>query len=149
MLEDLLRWRELGHFVGNHTWDHPCLDRCEPWEQREQILKGHSWLKTVGLLAHEVFAYPNGDWTPVAEGMLEELGYEVAVLFDHKLASLPGHPLRLSRLRLDASAPAERFRAIISGAHPWAMHQWEHFEPLANRTFRQGRTRTSSQAKRL
>jgi peptidoglycan/xylan/chitin deacetylase (PgdA/CDA1 family) len=35
-VEQLRRWISAGHHIGNHTWDHPCLDRCSVEEQRRQ-----------------------------------------------------------------------------------------------------------------
>lgn len=114
---DLQRWREAGGDIGNHTWDHPCLDRCDPDEQRAQLVQAHEWL--VALLGRHprLFAYPNGDHTAHAESVLEELGYEVGLLFDHGLASLEQHHLRLSRLRLDSDDDLPRGRAVLSGLH--------------------------------
>lgn len=31
---DVRSWVAAGNDVGNHSWDHPCLDRCDEWEQR-------------------------------------------------------------------------------------------------------------------
>jgi hypothetical protein len=53
----------------------------------------------------------------VAEDALRALGYGAALGFDHRLAKTTGKPLRLSRLRVDATAGLERFRAIVSGVH--------------------------------
>jgi peptidoglycan/xylan/chitin deacetylase (PgdA/CDA1 family) len=118
--EELARWTASGHEVGNHTWDHPCLDRCTPEEQRRQVLDAHEWL--AGLLgsAPTLFAYPNGDWTPTVEAVLAGAGYAVAGMFDHHLVGRRPEPLRLSRLRLDAAAPPARFRAIVGGTHSGA-----------------------------
>jgi peptidoglycan/xylan/chitin deacetylase (PgdA/CDA1 family) len=114
---DLGRWLDAGHAVGNHTWDHPCLDRCSPDEQRDQIVRGHRWVADLLGGAIPTFAYPNGDRTDHAQGVLADLGCDVALLFDHALARVPGDGLNLSRLRLDADAPVGRARAVVSGAH--------------------------------
>jgi peptidoglycan/xylan/chitin deacetylase (PgdA/CDA1 family) len=114
---DLTRWLEAGYQVGNHTWDHPCLDRCSEDEQRHQLETAHAWLMAFGAGDRPTFAYPNGDHTDVAEAVLEDLGYDVALLFDHRRADLARGGLRLSRLRLDAGASVPRARAILSGAH--------------------------------
>jgi peptidoglycan/xylan/chitin deacetylase (PgdA/CDA1 family) len=114
---DLRRWLDAGMEIGNHTWDHPCLDQCDPDEQRAQLVQAHEWL--VALLGRHprLFAYPNGDHTPYAESVLEELGYEVGLLFDHGLTSLDQHHLRLSRLRLGSDDELWRGRAVLSGLH--------------------------------
>lgn len=113
---DLERWIDAGNEVGNHTWDHPCLDRCTPAEQRSQVERAHRWLVEHGHPSPS-FAYPNGDHTDVTEHDLGDLGYDTALLFDHQLADVAGNPLRLSRVRLDADAPVSRARAVLSGLH--------------------------------
>ena len=117
-VDELRAWMGDGHTVGNHTWDHPCLDRCPPDAQRQQIEDGHRWLQRELGIDRPLFAYPNGDWTASAEAVLEDLGIDLACLFDHRLVARRPNPLRVSRLRLDADAPIERFRAVVSGAHP-------------------------------
>lgn len=115
-LADLDRWIDLGHEVGNHTWDHPCLDQCTPAEQHEQIERAHRWLLDRGLQPR-FFAYPNGDWSQEAADVVRGLGYVGSVLFDHRLANLGEDPHRMSRLRIDSSADARRIAGIVSGAH--------------------------------
>jgi peptidoglycan/xylan/chitin deacetylase (PgdA/CDA1 family) len=116
-IDDLHRWREMGGDIGNHTWDHPCLDRCDPAEQASQIDRAADWLDEQGLWDRRVFAYPNGDRTDTAERHLGSEGYELVALFDHHLVSRRAGPLRVSRLRLDAAAGATRTTAVTSGAH--------------------------------
>lgn len=130
---ELRRWLAAGHEVGNHTWDHPCLDRCEPEEQARQILRAHEALGDLLGHAPRLFAYPNGDWTPEAEAVLERAGYEVAPVFDHHLVAREPSPLRLSRLRIDADAPMDRLRAVLSGAHSGAFHARERLRSAAGR----------------
>ncbi len=116
-VEDLERWRDLGGDIGNHTWDHPCLDRCDPQAQFDQIDRAADWLDERGLWDHRVFAYPNGDRTEDAERHLADRGYELVALFDHHLTARRPDPLRVSRLRLDATASAPRVAAVTSGVH--------------------------------
>lgn len=119
-VDDLRRWVALGHTVGNHTWDHPCLDTCTEQEQEEQIVRAHEALTGWGLAATH-FAYPNGNHTARAEQALRELDYRTGLLFDHRLTRLE-HPLRLSRLRIDSDATTRRARSIASGAHSGLLH---------------------------
>lgn len=114
---DLRRWLDAGMELGNHTWDHPCLDRCDPGEQADQLRRAHEWLADLLGRHPRLFAYPNGDHTPEAEAALAALGYEVGLLFDHRLASIEQPSLRLSRLRIESDAPLWRARAVLSGLH--------------------------------
>lgn len=111
-------WRSADMTVGNHTFDHPCLDQCSPAEQARQITDAHELLVEWTGGHPEWFAYPNGDWTPESEQALAALGYRAAALFDHHLARTSAdRRYRLSRLRIDSWVGAERFRAILSGGH--------------------------------
>ncbi len=116
--EQLDRWIASGREVGNHTWDHPILDRCTRAHQVEQVRRAHEWLAEVLGTPPDLFAYPNGDRTEVTASELFRLRYRTAPLFDHRLSSVDQEPFALSRLRLDAAAPLDRARAIVSGSHP-------------------------------
>ncbi|WP_456578870.1 polysaccharide deacetylase family protein [Blastococcus sp. SYSU D00868] len=136
--DHLLRWEAAGHGIGNHTWDHPCLDRSAPEEQEEQVTRASAWLREHFPAQPSLFAYPNGNRTTVAEGVLRALGYPVAALFDHRLHRLTQRPTALSRLRLDAGDELARARAVVSGAHPVAFRWVERVRAL-RRTSRRGR----------
>jgi peptidoglycan/xylan/chitin deacetylase (PgdA/CDA1 family) len=112
----LQEWIAQGHTIGNHTWDHPCLDTCREDEQMLQVSRAHEILADWGLPTR-LFAYPNGNHTTVAESVLRELGYTAAVLFDHDLAGDLSNPLTLSRLRIDSGASLKRVDSLLSGAH--------------------------------
>jgi peptidoglycan/xylan/chitin deacetylase (PgdA/CDA1 family) len=120
-IPQLRTWLRAGHGIGNHTVDHPCLDRCTPEEQGRQVTEAHEWLATAVDHPPRTFAYPNGNWAAATEDVLRRHGYETALGFDHRLTRLPRHPLRLSRLRLDADAEQGRVEAIVSGSHPGLM----------------------------
>ncbi len=115
----LADWVAQGHHVGNHTWDHPLLDRCSEPEQDRQVRAAHDWLRARFPDQPLVFAYPNGNTAPVADETAAGLGYPVRLLFDHRVA--PRRPVpQLSRLRIDADASLPRLRAVASGAHALA-----------------------------
>ncbi len=121
-VDDLRRWIDLGGSIGNHTWDHPCLDRCSEVEQRSQVDRAATWLTDLGLWDSRAFAYPNGDWTATVEAHLRAEGYGSVALFDHRLCRRSSHPTRLSRLRLEAGVDARRTMAVASGLNPMAFH---------------------------
>ena len=109
----------MGIEVANHTASHPCLPKCSPEKTMMEIQDAHRSLASILGHAPRAFAYPNGDLDVRAEGVLREFGYRCAFLFDHRLADLrKANPLRLSRLRVDASGSLDRFRTIVSGLHP-------------------------------
>lgn len=110
-------WVDRGQDIGNHTWDHPILDRCDEAEQVRQVRLAHEWITDRVPGVTPVFAYPNGNPAPAADAVLEGLGYELSALFDHRMSTRP-HDQRLSRLRTNADADLARFRAIVSGVHP-------------------------------
>ena len=120
-LDELGLWQQAGLEIGNHTWDHPCLNRCTPAEQTQQITQAHVWLNEHFQPEVPLFAYPNGDQTDHGERVLRTLGYDGGLLFDHRVNS-PAQALdssrELSRLRIDTSGALPRTRAIISGVHP-------------------------------
>jgi peptidoglycan/xylan/chitin deacetylase (PgdA/CDA1 family) len=109
-----------GVEVGNHTWSHPCLDRCADGEPERQVDRAHDRLTEVLGVAPRAFAYPNGNHDPRVEAVLARLGYAAGFLFDHRLAQVSGpgtHPLRLSRLRVSTTTSDDRFALILSGLH--------------------------------
>lgn len=116
---ELAQLEGMGIDVASHTMTHPCLPACSAEKVETEIRASHALLTSA--LGHEphAFAYPNGDWDPRAERILKELDYTAAFLFDHRLADTRTlHPLRISRIRVDAAASTSRFRILVSGLHP-------------------------------
>jgi peptidoglycan/xylan/chitin deacetylase (PgdA/CDA1 family) len=105
-----------GFEIGNHTWDHPCLDRCTSEAIERQIIEAHRSLADRGIDSR-AFAYPNGNLDPRAEEIFEALGYDLGFVYDRRHAAPSQHHLRLSRLHLDASAPPERAQLVVTGTH--------------------------------
>jgi peptidoglycan/xylan/chitin deacetylase (PgdA/CDA1 family) len=121
--DELQHLQESGVEIGNHTWSHPCLDRCDDDVLRAEIRKAHLTLTDVLGRPPRVFAYPNGNWDGRAERELQRLGYRAAFLFDHRLTRLTtAHPLRLSRLRVNSDSSLNRLATIVSGLHPVLHH---------------------------
>lgn len=115
---ELRSWLDAGMALGNHSWDHPCLDQCDVEVQRAQIVDTHSWLARLLGRPPATFAYPNGNFSPVVDAVLAELNYQLGVLYDNSLTSLDSPPLQLSRLMLEADQPADRLKGVLSGAQP-------------------------------
>ena len=119
---DVATWRAAGNDIGNHSWDHPCLDRCTPEEQRDQVRRAHDRLSELSGVALDVFAWPNGDPSPDAMDELRTLGYRLIAECDHRLVARKPDRFAVSRLKLDSNADAPRTSAIISGAHSAVFH---------------------------
>ncbi|MEV0535064.1 polysaccharide deacetylase family protein [Kitasatospora sp. NPDC050463] len=121
---DLLTLHRSGVAIGNHSAGHPCLDQCDDATLYDEISSSHHAL--TGWLDGEeptAFAYPNGNVDQRADAVLRRLGYRVGFLFDHRHDRLlPGHPLRISRLRVNSTTSRDRFDTILSGLHP-AVHR--------------------------
>jgi peptidoglycan/xylan/chitin deacetylase (PgdA/CDA1 family) len=111
-------WLADGHTLGSHTWDHPCLDHCSAEEQRQQILAADDWLRHRVEGWRPTFAYPNGNWSPIAEQALRERGYGISLLHDHRLSRIDDDPSRMSRLHTEADDPLDRFMSVVSGTQP-------------------------------
>lgn len=125
---DLLALRDGGVAIGNHTQGHPCLGRCDDATVRAEITGAHEalthWLGEPPI----AFAYPDGGHDPRAETVLQELGYRLGFLSDHRLGPrLPNHPLQISRLQVDSTTSIRRFDTILSGLEP-AYRRWRRQE---------------------
>ena len=118
-MDQLSRWTASGRHVGNHSWDHPLFDQVPVHEQRRQVMLAHDWINENIPQEGLFFAYPNGNATSFVEGVLRQVGYEAALLFDHRLAG-PTRPLGLSRIRVNGTDDLALFRIKVSGAHPSA-----------------------------
>ena len=112
-----------GITIGNHSVTHPCLPHCDDGKAVTEVTEAHRLLRDAHGREPTTFAYPNGDWDPRAEQALADAGYETAFLFDHRAnPSIPRHPLRISRLRVNSTTSLGRFAMIVSGLHP-ALHR--------------------------
>lgn len=128
-----------GVHIGNHTMTHPCLDRCSDDVIAREIEGAHDALEATLDRPVRAFAYPNGDYTPVAARVLARLGYESALLFDHRRQRAPiDDALRISRLRVNSTTPLARFELIVSGVHPPLMHARDRVRAWRRRADGQG-----------
>jgi peptidoglycan/xylan/chitin deacetylase (PgdA/CDA1 family) len=120
--QQLIELESGGVAIGNHTWTHPCLNRCEADTVRIEVTRAHERLSDILRAPPISFAYPNGDWDEIAERLLVEHGYRLGFMFDHRHAGPASDPLRLSRLRVNSDTRMERFATILSGLHPAIHH---------------------------
>lgn len=118
--DEVRTWERAGQEVGNHTWDHPCLDRCALSEQERQVNIAHEALTDILEAPPKVFAWPNGNPAPAALAEVRRLDYRLVLTFDHRLCKRSPDPWAMSRLRVDSEADLTRLRSIVSGAHPAA-----------------------------
>lgn len=111
-----------GIEIGNHTASHPCLDRCDAVAVAHEIHAAHDRLTELLGTPPTAFAYPNGNFDPRVEEIIDGLGYDLGFLFDHRTVDVSSaHPLRISRLRMHERMSAERLETTLSGLHP-ALH---------------------------
>lgn len=117
--EELRRLQSAGIAIGNHTMSHPCLDRCTRDEVASELTNAHAHLTAILGSPPRFFAYPNGNHEGSTAGVLSDLGYLGAFLFDHRTSTTaPEDCFAISRVRVNASDSIPEFRAKISGLHP-------------------------------
>ncbi|MDJ0466400.1 polysaccharide deacetylase family protein [Streptomyces sp. H27-C3] len=63
-----------GHVVGNHTWDHPRLDRLPGSQVREQILRTQEVVTRTTGRPPTLFRAPGGHFAPAALAVCAERG---------------------------------------------------------------------------
>jgi peptidoglycan/xylan/chitin deacetylase (PgdA/CDA1 family) len=108
-----------GVQVGSHTVTHPILQHCDAAQLAREVQGSRDVLGEMLGRPPISFAYPNGDRDATVRAAIGDAGYSLAFLFDHSHASIPPRDaLQISRLRVDASAPLDRFATIVSGLHP-------------------------------
>ena len=121
--EELPVLEEGGIAIGNHTLTHPCLHQCDEETIRHELEASQRILTDALGHTPRTLAYPNGDQDPRVRRAVDDLGFEAAFLFDHRLSPVsPPDPLRISRLRVDSDTPLDRFKIILSGLHPAIHH---------------------------
>ena len=76
-----------GITVGNHTLTHPCLHQCDKATIRHELEASQKILTDALGHAPRTLAYPNGDHDPNVRQMAEDIGFEAAFLFDHRLSA--------------------------------------------------------------
>lgn len=120
---ELRRLERSGVAIGSHTVSHPCLHRCSAEKIVAEV--GDSYRHLTEVLGHEplAFAYPNGDHDERVVAAVRDAGYRAAFRFDHQIGPFPAvDPMLVSRVRVNADDPLDRFVLAASGVHP-AVHR--------------------------
>lgn len=115
-ISELKNMASAGILVANHSHTHPMFDKCTTTELTREITLSMKFLKELGFSA-EIFAYPNGNFSPQAEDVLIQKEVKYAFLFDHKINGIDLNPLRISRLSVNDTTPIWKFKLILSGLH--------------------------------
>ena len=115
-VSQLREMQDAGVTIANHSHSHPMYDKCTEEELNMEIDSSTSKLKELSFNP-EIFAYPNGNYSPLAEEILKRHGITTTFLFDHRINKAKINPLRISRLKVNDSTPLWKFNLILSGWH--------------------------------
>ena len=112
----LKEMQEAGILIANHSHTHPMFDKCTAEELELEMKNSTTVLKKLGF-APDVFAYPNGNYSHLSEGILKKYGIQKGFLFDHRINKGEVNPLRISRLIVNDHTPLWKLKFILSGWH--------------------------------
>ncbi len=113
---ELNEMKVAGITIANHSYSHPMLDQCTATEIEKEIDVSKEYLDALGFRG-DLFAYPNGNFSLVAEKILKEKGIKIAFLFDHKINKKVKDPHRISRLIVNDTTSLWKTKLILSGWH--------------------------------
>lgn len=114
--DQLREMQESGIVIANHSHTHPMFDQCTSEELHMEMSQSTAVLKELGF-SPEIFAYPNGNFSVMAEERLKKHGIQYSFLFDHKINKSTIDPLRISRLIVNDTTPLWKLKFILSGWH--------------------------------
>lgn len=117
----LKEMQQNGIEISNHSHSHPMFNQCDRNELTNEMQLSVRYLKE-NQFDTSAFAYPNGNYSDLAEEVLTENGIEIAFLFDHKVNAEKINPLRVSRIRVNASTALDEFKSKVSGLHSFIYH---------------------------
>lgn len=108
-----------GIAVGNHSLTHPCLDRCTTEKLEHEVHAAHRVLTEALGRSPRAFAYPNGNWDARVLRAVEEAGYAIGFVFDHRSKPFPpAHRLLVSRVWVSSHTSLDRLAISLNGLHP-------------------------------
>ncbi len=105
-----------GITIANHSHTHPMFNQCTVEELDFELNQSTQILEKLGLTPN-IFAYPNGNYSELAEEKLKDYNTKIAFLFDHKINRGKINPLRISRLAVNDYTPLWKLKLILSGWH--------------------------------
>lgn len=112
-----------GIAIGNHSLTHPLLDQCDGETMFEELVESRRLLESWLDRPVTSLAYPNGNVDSQVVDAARRSGHGVAFMFDHRLQRLfLSEPLKISRVRVDATASLDRFKGLASGLLPAIHH---------------------------
>jgi peptidoglycan/xylan/chitin deacetylase (PgdA/CDA1 family) len=118
--DEVRQLQAMGVAIGNHSHTHPLLDQCENPKIEREIQQAHDQLSQLLGAPPRTIAYPNGNVDERVVAAARRLGYELGLLFDHRLGPWPpADPLLVSRVRVNATDSVARFSSSVSGVHPF------------------------------
>lgn len=112
----LQEMQDAGIVIANHSHTHPMYDKCTELELEKEVELSTFKLKELGFTP-DVFAYPNGNYSLLAEEISKKHGIVATFLFDHNINRGKVDPLRISRLKINDSTPLWKLKLILSGWH--------------------------------
>ncbi|MBN2723429.1 MAG: polysaccharide deacetylase family protein [Deltaproteobacteria bacterium] len=68
-----------GHYLGNHTWNHPMMSKISTDKQKRQILNTHKYIKRYTGTNSFLYRPPFGQMTSYSRSVLRENGYLVVM----------------------------------------------------------------------
>ncbi|MFN4198760.1 MAG: polysaccharide deacetylase family protein [Flavobacterium sp.] len=115
---DLYQLEQNGVRVANHSHTHPMFNRVTAEELLQEMKSTEDFFKNKNLSGYPYVAYPNGNFDPETEKIMEASGIRLGFLFDHQW-NHPNqiHPLRISRIRTNTYDALPEFKVKVSGLH--------------------------------
>lgn len=118
-VEELQHLDASGVHIGSHSLTHPMLDQCDEGMMNVELKESRRMLEEWLDRDVTALAYPNGNVDRLVIRAARSSGHELGFLFDHRLQSQPIYaPLRISRVRIDATASLARLKVIANGFLP-------------------------------
>lgn len=115
--QDLKAMEQGGIAIANHSHTHPMFDKLTPEEIEYELRTSSNSLTSHGFRYNNIFAYPNGNYTALAEPIFTKLSIKLAFLFNHKVNNLHDKPFRISRLSVNDTTPLWKYKLVLSGLH--------------------------------